>query len=268
MDEIESTLQHFTSKLMEDKSKHHFNFLDAVIKNSNKLITLDGDLSFRGFNYIKTFGDSINVINTIQKNIKQFKFICDKLEYYKDIEDSINNNEKIVIVSQSATKCEEIELLLRNKFTYLNIQTYTGISNDQDKTNLKNVLDIWRNLDVLIYSPTIEAGVSFDLPHFDKIYGIVSSNCNSQRAFLQMLSRVRQTSNTNILILYQGLQYTEFDEKDLISFDEIKTSLITFNIIKIEDTYINNKIVKRLTPLILIIVITRLKKCININIII
>ena len=248
MDEIESTLHHFTSKLMEDKSKHHFNFLDAVIRNSNKLITLDGDLSFRGFNYIKNFGDSINVINTIKKNVKQFKFIRNKLEYYKDIEDSINNDEKIVIVSQSAAKCEEIELILRNKFTYLQIQTYTGNSDDQDKTNLKNVLDIWRNLDVLIYSPTIEAGVSFDLQHFDKIYGVVSSNCNSQRAFLQMLSRVRQTSNTNILILYQGLEYTAFEEQKLISFDEIKTSLITFNIIKIEDTYINNKIVKRLTP--------------------
>ena len=57
-----------------------------------------------------------------------------------------------------------------------------------------------------------------------------------------MLSRVRQTSNTNILILYQGLEYTAFEEQKLISFDEIKTSLITFNIIKIEDTYINNKI--------------------------
>jgi hypothetical protein len=51
-----------------------------------------------------------------------------------------------------------------------------------------------------------------------------------------MLSRVRQTSNTNILILYQGLEYTAFEEQKLISFDEIKTSLITLNIIKIEDT--------------------------------
>jgi hypothetical protein len=33
---------------------------------------------------------------------------------------------------------------------------------------LKNVNDEWLPLDILIYSPTIEGGVNFNLSHFDK----------------------------------------------------------------------------------------------------
>jgi len=38
-------------------------------------------------------------------------------------------------------------------------------------------LDKWSNADVVIYSPTIEAGVSFDRVHFDRLYGIMCKSC-------------------------------------------------------------------------------------------
>ncbi len=44
---------------------------------------------------------------------------------------------------------------------------------------------------MFLYSPVIEAGVDITVP-IKKVYGILCSNSNSQRAFLQMINRCRK----------------------------------------------------------------------------
>ena len=65
---------------------------------------------------------------------------------------------------------------------------------------LDDVNNIWNKCDVLIYSPTIEAGVNFDVPYFDKIFGILADMSTSQRSFIQMLNRVRKLTDNEIII--------------------------------------------------------------------
>ena len=43
---------------------------------------------------------------------------------------------------------------------------YSGLTSNEDKLDITNILDKWSNADVVIYSPTIEAGVSFDRVSF------------------------------------------------------------------------------------------------------
>lgn len=247
IDEVESILQQFSSETMKGESKNAFEFIDAIISNSNKLITLDGDLSFRGFNYIKHFGDSINIVNPIKKNSKCFSLIDSENTFYSNIESSLNDNKKIVIVSQAPKKCDTLFVFIKQKYPKLNVGIYTGASSDKDKNELKNVLQNWVKLDVLIYSPTIESGVNFDIVHFDKIYGIVSSGCNSQRAFCQMLSRVRKVKDRNITLWCPQLQYNKINKNNIYTFDEVKECLLTLDIIKINETIEGSKMVKRLT---------------------
>ena len=248
IDEVESILQQFNSETFQGESKNAFEFIDAIISNSNKLITLDGDLSFRGFNYINHFGDSINIVNPVKKNRKTFYLIDSENTFHSNIESSLNDNKKIVIVSQSSKKCDNLFVFIKQKYPKLNIGIYTGATNDKDKNDLSNVLENWIKLDVLIYSPTIESGVNFDIVHFDKIFGIVSSGCNSQRAFCQMLSRVRKVKDKNITLWCSQLKYTEINKSNIYTFDEVKESLLTLDIIKINETIEGSKMVKRLTP--------------------
>lgn len=247
IDEVESILQQFNSDTFKGDSKNSFEFIDAIIKNSNKLITLDGDLSFRGFNYIKYFGDSINIINPVKKNLRTFTIIDDKDIFLEEIKQSLNNNKKIVIVSQSSEQCYHTFNLIKQDYDDLKVAIYTGISNDKDKDDLKNVLENWTKLDVLIYSPTIESGVNFDIEHFDKIYGIISSGCNSQRAFCQMLSRVRKIKDSNITLWGNKIGYNKINKYNIYTFDEVKNCLLTLDIIKINETIEGNKMTKRLT---------------------
>ena len=249
IDELESVLQQFSSReTFKGESKEAFEFISAIITNSKKLITLDGDLSCRGFNYIKQFGESINIINPVKKNKKIFTLIDSENTFHDEIIKSLMNKEKIVIVSQTSNKCNNMYAFIKKKFPKIKMAIYTGSTSDLNKKDLDNVKKNWSLLDVLIYSPTIEAGVNFDLPHFDKIYGIVCSNCNSQRAFCQMLARVRKTTDNNILLYASSLQYKKISKNKVYSFDEVQNTLIALDIIKINEVYEGSKIIKRLTP--------------------
>jgi hypothetical protein len=103
--------------------------------------------------------------------------------------------------------------------------------------------------DVVIYSPTIEAGVSFDVPgHFDKLYGFVCGCSCSQRSYFQMMSRVRKF-NTNEFNIYTDLKYDaksnpwtfeEIDNKTLYNKDVVLDNEYVYDSVK-EETLIVRK---------------------------
>jgi hypothetical protein len=49
----------------------------------------------------------------------------------------------------------------------------------------KDVVKAWGELDCLLYSPIIEAGVNFDVEHFDCIYAEVITGGCSQESFFK-----------------------------------------------------------------------------------
>jgi len=79
-----------------------------------------------------------------------------------------------------------------------------GSSNaDKDKQEIfKNINELLQDINVFIYSPTLEPGVDSQVA-VNRVFGICSPSGNSQRAFLQMLARSRNVIN-NSLYLYIG----------------------------------------------------------------
>ena len=97
--------------------------------------------------------------------------------------------------------------LIKERYPDKNIFICTGITDDEIKTeHFKNISLQWNSSDVVLYSPTIEAGVNFDLHHFDNIFGIFSTGSTSQRAFFQMLARIRKVNDNTITILNPGIK--------------------------------------------------------------
>ena len=107
--------------------------------------------------------------------------------------------------------------LVHSKYSNLNILIYTSFTHDSDKMKLDDVNNIWDKCDVLIYSPTIEAGVNFDKPHFNKIFGILSDMSTSQRSFIQMINRVRKITDNEII-----LRNIDGHHNSLFKLNEIK----------------------------------------------
>jgi hypothetical protein len=213
IDEVEGILNHATNSVtFNNKNKEVFEFLEKIIECSSKLITMDGDTSNRTYNFINYFGKSINIVNNIKKNKKIFNFIKNETTYNNLIFDEINKNKKIVIVSQSKQKVEKLNIEIKKKYPHLKVLIYTSITGDEEKRKLEDVNNVWNKCDILLYSPTIEAGVNFDILHFDKIFGIITNNTSSQRAFMQMLARVRKTTDNVINILNTDFELNEVNE--------------------------------------------------------
>lgn len=236
IDEVESILNHFNSSTFKGESKTSFNFIHSILKNSKKIITMDGDLGERTYKFMESLGDCINIVNNIQIDKKNFFISHNREIYYEKIKEDLNNNLKIIIVSMSSEECNNFENKILEDFKDKNILKYTGSCDDELKKDFKNVGEVWSTADVLIYSPTCESGVNFDVMHFNKMYGIFSKKSTSPRAFFQMLSRVRKIENNDIYILNEHFM-EKYISKVFFNFDEVKQSIFLLENYKLDITF-------------------------------
>lgn len=113
---------------------------------------------------------------------------------------------KLVFASDSKGLSDLLAAQIKQDYPKLTIKYYHGDHYDQNneenkhqfkvqEEDFKDVVSCWSKVDVLIYTMTLTAGVSFDYPHFDEFIGYYK--CKScPEMFSQSLQRVRQFSRT------------------------------------------------------------------------
>lgn len=85
---------------------------------------------------------------------------------------------------------------------------HSSQTSDSLKSKLKNDLNnLWKT-DLLMYSPTIGAGVNFDEDHFDYLFVILSRMSCNPRDTIQMMNRVRRFTNNKVVVYVNGLKNT------------------------------------------------------------
>ena len=221
-DEFCSLLSHFDyDKLHEPEVLHKI--FECIINQSTQTYFLDGDISNREILYLqKYFNYNDKPLFNINTGINYNIIISYNSEkYFNDIKIDLDNNKKICIVSMSSN----FALDIYNKFTnnYKCLIIYAK-SDDKVKSKLENVEELFRQYDLIIYSPTITVGVDFNIEYFDKIYGYICLGSVCPRVFFQMLFRIRQTKDNNILILADN-KISMKSWSNIVPFDEIKLSL-------------------------------------------
>ena len=139
-------------------------------------------------------------------------------------------------MSQSSNRVDSLYNEIREEFPHLVVKKLVG--QDGGETKREFFEDINKTLDdanVFLYSPVIEAGVDIAVP-IQKIYGILCSNSNSQRAFLQMINRCRNVEEPRIDLLkgegldlnsnYNFWRFAEVHELNKHSVDETRAEFI------------------------------------------
>lgn len=239
IDEIVSLLNHTKSKTVKN-NKLAFDILCELCDNAKKILALDGDFDMRAYKFLKFFDKNVKILrNKIKKNKRVFIFTKDEKNFDQMMIDDLNNGKNIVIATMSSKAANDYYEMFKDKYGD-KCMLYCATTSDDIKKQLKNVKENWSNLRILIYTPTIESGVNFDLPHFDKIYGIISSHSTSPRAFMQMLSRVRKLTNDNIHIYLNRLRFSErayfltYDEANMFMrnriFNKIEKQILYQNL--------------------------------------
>lgn len=98
-------------------------------------------------------------------------------------------------IATSARNCGLVDFCKRNNITYA---FYHSKSNDKaKKEDFENINESWK-VQLLIYTPTITVGVSFDELHFDNLFVYFSTYSACVRDCFQSMYRVRQFKSTKI----------------------------------------------------------------------
>ena len=205
---------------------------------------MDGDLHERTYNFIDSINltESIHIVNNSIFDKKTYNVINDRNEFINFIFNDLNNNLNIAIISQSRRQCDDYKKLLSDNFPNKIIKIYTSMTDDCEKK--KNINIEWKLANVIIYSPTIEAGCSFDHDgHFNKIYGVLAANSTSQRSYLQMLARIRKIQNSTIIILNDSL-FKNNIVNHYVNMDDVKQDLQKLNIFPMKTEYVTKLDIK------------------------
>lgn len=212
IDEVEGCLNHFSSPFLNKpncNARTLFEFMIQIMADSKKVLFLDADIDSRTQLVIEHFDNYIFINNNYMPTKKIFTITNNKLLFEKCLYDDATAKKNICIISMSSAAVEIISRRLDElKIKYV---IHTSKTDDKLKDELKNVNDFWVDYQVVLYSPTIESGIDFNVEHFNKIYCIIVDGpmtC-SQRSFSQMVGRIRKVESNDILCLYESIHMTD-----------------------------------------------------------
>lgn len=223
LDECESILEQFNSGLSR-KLQKAFTIFEWMVATAHRLICIDADLSNRSYNFLQSVRPYYpiyyhwNQYQPAQNNI----YYCTSIRgrwlehlYYK-----LSSNNRLVIATNSRNEAEILNEFVQKTFPTLSVQLYTGHT-PQKEIHFAKIDHYWSKLDVLIYTPTISAGLSYEGERFDCLFGFFTDYSCNVEICRQMIGRVRSI-NTYYIYLQGYL-------KELPSTTKQINSMINFN---------------------------------------
>lgn len=203
LDESESIFDQFNSGNIKETVMCWAKF-QYLLKYSKHVIAMDalmGDRTFRMINKLR--GDELNGEpigityhhNTYKNSTADNFYITgNKLKWLAGMYASIDAGKKIAVPVSSLIEAQVLHKSLCDKYPKLAISIYSSETPQADKRIHFAAVNTYWLVDVLIYTPTVTAGVSFEVKHFDKVFGYFTEMSCSVETCIQMIGRIRDVS--------------------------------------------------------------------------
>jgi hypothetical protein len=231
IDECESLVRYLTSQHFVKNSYANLVIasLERRLKDAKHVYALDADLSDRCINYfqnnIKTKDYAIILNN--YKPYHSYTFAVMKYnEWLVKIFNYIKNNKKIVVPIASNNKAKDLVNKINTDYPDKKVLLIHRETSDEEKLeNVINVNKSWSEYDIVIYTPSVSMGISYDLEnHFDAIFAYGCHNSLGAQEFCQMIHRVRHPKEQTIYLAVDV--YKDFNkEEDTYNYNEIEKIL-------------------------------------------
>lgn len=216
-DEISYTMNHLISSVTS--KKRCFDMVKNIMYDANHMIIMDALLNDDWVKYVKAFNRNIHyIINeySIHKDKKILNYGTNITGFIEELKKSIKNGDNIVIASNNKRKINFINDILINNFPDIKKLII------KKENNLNYDLNQWKSVQVLAYTPSIVAGISYTEKHFNKMFGIFCNSSATADMALQQLFRVRDISTKEYHICCEVTGKKDFPEND----DEIRKMII------------------------------------------
>lgn len=244
IDESESIFNIVSSEtLIKNNFAKNLNVFRDMIIHCKKVLIMDAYLSNRSINPIKflrniTTDNSKYIINNFKYEERQF-YETDKQVFILEIEKKLKDGKRCCLVTGSRKLGDMLLQHLKTKNININHIFYS--INNKLENNI-NVDEKWKDTQLLIYSPTITCGISYDnkLKPFDNLFiYAVNKGSTHFRDIIQAHKRIRNFTDKKICVCL-NTQFQGFcDNKNPIREQELREYLTTerqtlFNNLNIE----------------------------------
>jgi hypothetical protein len=225
LDEMTYTMDHFIT-FTKEKSECN-KILESLIKKSPKIIVTDALLTNEYMDYIRRLGRTDILIHQYLRQpytSRTYTIIKDKDRMMYLICQSLKQGKKVVIASNTEKWATALAKLLSENHPDLDIGLYTG---NNKPGGHQDVSTLWDKHDVLIYTPVIFAGISYQGNKFEEIYGYFTrASCGPEGA-LQMLLRCRNIDIMKICITGKERNNLPCNNRVIRKLEEYKNYVVT-----------------------------------------
>lgn len=221
IDESESILSSF-SHINETNPKVMpvlKSMMDKIF-NEKRVVLCSANLGDRTFMFVESFKVPFYYIENQILDKDGYECVpCDKNVFLTELKSALENGKKCVVPVSCVYTSVLLEKYLKdckvpNKqriASHVNPYNYVQIQDDapkqvpikiliQTSETFKVAVNDWYEYDCVIYTSTIETGVSINYEFFDCIFGYFDGNINTYDSCYQMLFRVRNPKSKKIYI--------------------------------------------------------------------
>ena len=186
---------------------HHLLLSKWMMNTAKHVVCMDANLGDHTYNTVQRMRPSppIHLHWNKYSHAKddKFHFTTNMGEWMGHLLNAVGNGQKIVVPVNSINHGKVIEEMIKKLFEGKQVRLYSSETLPSIKReHFRHVDSYWSDLDVLIYTPTVSAGVSFEMEHFDALYACFNDGSCDVETCRQMLGCVQNLGTKEHFICF------------------------------------------------------------------
>jgi hypothetical protein len=228
IDEINQVRRHLYAETFLRNNKYlasRAKFND-LIKNTRTVVIMDANISPVDLNWLAKLRPDMNLklfLNTNVANSKRHLLVKNEHRLIAMAKQDLLNGNKIAIAHNGGKKHHEpLKRALQTAGKRIIVINSETKELPEVKSILSNPNTEFGKYDCIIYSPSVQSGVSYDVKGvFRRIYGIFSNCTNSSGDACQMLDRIRHPMEAGCV-----LSIKEYNSSIIRSMEVMKNNIV------------------------------------------
>lgn len=208
LDECESILDQFGSGLMHGNFTDCFAKFQYLLRYSKHVVCMDAGISERTWAVLAQMrpGPVHYHHNMLQNAVDDvYSVTADPAKWLAALYESLDNDMRVAIPMNSLTEAKALAKSVADRYPALRVKLYSSETLQSEKReHFGNVDAYWAQYDVLIYTPTVSAGVSFETKHYHKVFGYFTDMSCGVETCVQMIGRIRDVASREYIMYISG----------------------------------------------------------------
>lgn len=203
LDESESIFEQFESGLIRQFPQSCAKFI-YMLKYAKHVICMDANITSRTESILRKIREKpIYYHYNSWRNAQDYTYkITSSYSVWGAMLDKyIRKGKRVAIPASSLNMASAIADVIRRRHPDIQLMLYSSETEQSVKAeHFANVNEWWAKYDVIVYTPTVTAGVSFEMAHFDRIFGYFTDTSCNDLSCIQMLGRIRDVKSRKIVL--------------------------------------------------------------------